>query len=266
MMELGNDVVNSIYEANYVDYSNEPSLSDASKVESHGIQIRRATSDCDNSIREIWIKAKYIDKAFVTPCEKLRNAEGSSLQKNIALNGIVFEESTWFVRSPRRSKIKIQIEKTEKRSTTVDDSASGSEVSTDSNQAYDELGFDSDNDSMDDDEHSEHGLTKEKYENFNSDMLLYNATIVHNLPVMCYALASGASKIWSNPMDLHRSPLHQAVLSVNLLLKEMDNKFSLYLSVFFVCSTRIWHTVCKKKYIFTLFFRFFSKLVNNTTL
>lgn len=215
MMELGNDAINSIYEANYVDNSNDPCVGDASKVESHGIQIRRATSDCDNSIREIWIKAKYIDKAFVIHSDKLRHAEGTSLQKKFVLNDIIFEEGTWSIRSTRRTKIKLRIEKAEKRSTAVDDSASGSEISTDSNQAFDELGFDSENDSIDDDEHSEHGLVKETYENFNSEMLLYNATIVHNLPIMCYALAIGASKVWSNPMDLHRSPLHQAVLSVS---------------------------------------------------
>lgn len=49
MMELGNQIVNRVYEAR-VDES-----------------VQRATQHCDDSVREAWIKAKYVEKRFVQP-------------------------------------------------------------------------------------------------------------------------------------------------------------------------------------------------------
>lgn len=49
MMELGNQIVNRVYEAR-VDES-----------------VQRATDNCDDSVREAWIKAKYVEKRFVLP-------------------------------------------------------------------------------------------------------------------------------------------------------------------------------------------------------
>ncbi|XP_031625900.1 arf-GAP with coiled-coil, ANK repeat and PH domain-containing protein 2 [Contarinia nasturtii] len=199
MKELGNDVINDIYEANYTEHQ------DVSDSESQTMQIRRATSDCDNSKREAWIKAKYIDKAFV-----ISNVNCVSDQKKSnVLQYIVFRDDGWFVRHIRRKRIKLRVEKAEKYSTTTDDT-SGSEISIDSNRAIDEF---SDDNSSDDDDDWLHKPIEETLENFNSDTLLYRSTIVHNLPVMCYALASGASKSWSNLNDSKRAPLHQAILS-----------------------------------------------------
>lgn len=49
MMELGNQIVNRVYEGR-VDES-----------------LQRATDHCDDSVREAWIKAKYVEKRFVLP-------------------------------------------------------------------------------------------------------------------------------------------------------------------------------------------------------
>lgn len=49
MMELGNQIVNRVYEAR-VDES-----------------VQRATDHCDDGVREAWIKAKYVEKRFVVP-------------------------------------------------------------------------------------------------------------------------------------------------------------------------------------------------------
>lgn len=49
-MELGNEIVNKIFEANYDEKTSD---------------IKRATDNCDSTIREKWIKAKYVDKKFV---------------------------------------------------------------------------------------------------------------------------------------------------------------------------------------------------------
>lgn len=52
MIELGNEVVNKVYEGNYNSATSD---------------VERATENCEQSIREAWIKAKYIDKRFVLP-------------------------------------------------------------------------------------------------------------------------------------------------------------------------------------------------------
>lgn len=52
MMELGNEIVNKIYEGNY-----DELLSD----------VERATDNCDDDVRKKWIFAKYVDRKFVLP-------------------------------------------------------------------------------------------------------------------------------------------------------------------------------------------------------
>ncbi|CAF0702791.1 unnamed protein product [Brachionus calyciflorus] len=61
LMNLGNDLVNSIYEKMF---TREVEMND-------NLKIQRATPKCDNSIRESWIKAKYASKIFVKPFRKL---------------------------------------------------------------------------------------------------------------------------------------------------------------------------------------------------
>lgn len=51
LFELGNDTINQIYES-YIP---------------NDCEIEHATEHCDRPVREAWIRAKYIDKAFVTP-------------------------------------------------------------------------------------------------------------------------------------------------------------------------------------------------------
>lgn len=197
-MELGNDVINRIYEANYIEKSQ------------NSMQIQRATSDCDTSLRETWIKHKYIEKTFVKPIDQLKNEKCENM--NGLFNDIVFSENGWSVRQLRRKRVKLQVGAVDKH-LSDDGCASSSDLPTETSQVNDVLNFESD--STDEEESMDHGIIEEKLDDFNSDMLLYKATAVHNLPVMSYALASGASKTWSNPNDLHRSPVHRAVLSVS---------------------------------------------------
>lgn len=209
MMELGNDIINDIFEANYKDSA----FDEASNTESSSVsKIKRATSDCDNSVREAWIKAKYVEKAFVIPLNDLKNID---IDASNRLSDIVFNENGWLIQRRQRNKIRLSADKTvavDKQSTT-DDSASGSELSIDLNRTNDDLSLGSD-DSTDDDDDIATNLTEEKLENLDSNLLLYNATIVKNVPTMCYALATGASKNWTNSNDAYKTPLHRAVLSV----------------------------------------------------
>lgn len=62
-MELGNQVVNKVYEARYKEYEEDESNE----------RIHRATDGCDSTIREAWIKAKYVDKRFVLPIINARS-------------------------------------------------------------------------------------------------------------------------------------------------------------------------------------------------
>lgn len=57
MTELGNEVVNKIYEATF-----DEILSD----------IERASDNCDDDIRKKWIYAKYIERKFVLPLKDMR--------------------------------------------------------------------------------------------------------------------------------------------------------------------------------------------------
>lgn len=56
---------------------------------------------------------------------------------------------------------------------------------------------------------------EEDISKLHPNLLLYKAAVVHNLPVMCEAIALGADKQWMNSDDLDRSAIHQAVLSVS---------------------------------------------------
>jgi Arf-GAP/coiled-coil/ANK repeat/PH domain-containing protein len=89
MAELGNDVSNKIYEAQVAE-----------------IIAKRATSDSSNAIRENWIKAKYVAKAFINPNALKQSQGGQDLEVH------------WTVRRLRRrartSSLKRQTAKEEK--------------------------------------------------------------------------------------------------------------------------------------------------------
>lgn len=212
MMELGNNKINDIYEANY----NESSEGDD---ESQSKQISRATTDCDITVRETWIKTKYIEKAFVIPTDLLYANYEAIQKKSSTLRDIILNKIGWFVRPTRRTRIKLRTTEKSSATSAAEKSSDGSELSIDSNQTVD-LSFGSDNNSTDEEDDDEdedlsHRTSDGKLDDFNSDMILFKATNKHNLPVMCYALASGASKSWVNPKNLQRSSLHQAILSVS---------------------------------------------------
>lgn len=81
MMELGNEIVNRVYEAQ-VDET-----------------IVRATENCDGTIRENWIKAKYVEKRFVL------SMDGGLAKKMDGANELSVPRSTvrkWSVRKVRR--------------------------------------------------------------------------------------------------------------------------------------------------------------------
>ncbi|XP_015109032.1 arf-GAP with coiled-coil, ANK repeat and PH domain-containing protein 2 [Diachasma alloeum] len=79
MAELGNNVVNNVYEA---DLSSSP--------------VTKASPKCSSAVREAWIKAKYVDKNFVKPITIL--ASGTSQHTSRDVNRF----RRWSVRKLRR--------------------------------------------------------------------------------------------------------------------------------------------------------------------
>lgn len=70
MMELGNRIVNRVYEARVDD------------------SVQRATDNCDDCVRETWIKAKYVEKRFVLPIMDTTNS-AASVAKQTSTNSIL---------------------------------------------------------------------------------------------------------------------------------------------------------------------------------
>lgn len=215
MAELGNTVVNKIYEANVTE-----------------IIAKRATSLSSGPERENWIRAKYIAKAFV----RINALALDSKQKEVG--------TKWTVRRLRRrarscskrrdvkietkSEIKEDKDIDEKDVDTTETSSEGLEVvnaelllfgSNLMKHDVSNIELDSDQESTDgDDEALQRG---ENLETLSPNNLLFGAARVHNLPVMSQALALGA-KVDAELKDSYGSstPLHQAILSGSVMSAE----------------------------------------------
>ncbi|XP_059049173.1 arf-GAP with coiled-coil, ANK repeat and PH domain-containing protein 2 [Achroia grisella] len=206
MAELGNKIVNLIYEAN-----------------TEGTTITRATPDCETSVREAWIRAKYVSLSFVKDIVNMGGAEPGA--ESPLRNG-----RRWSVRRARR-RVRappvvpetIPDEKSDANSNT---SGSASESSSKSDESPvlvigSELATDRDVDlSLPSDHESTEGedtddLGPEEMCGLSAGAVLARAARAHNVAVMRGALAARA--------DLHhrhlrlRTPLHAAVLSGSVM-------------------------------------------------
>lgn len=208
MVDLGNEIVNTIYEATF-------NIKPAMDGNSATYEIQKASHNSDNNVREAWIKAKYVEKLFVFPLSVLKcitNENGNNFKKLI---GISFTNEGWSVKRLRRKRTKLDFNIVEHKLT--EDNASNKESSESDNlNQISDFSFNSDQDSTDGEDSDPCFDVNEESTELNSDILLYKASSAHNLPVMCYALALGASKNWINQLDLKRVSLHKAVLSVSL--------------------------------------------------
>lgn len=213
-MELGNNVVNDIYEKNYRERFNSSNKNESSHLQVETIQIRHATSGCNNNIRKTWIKAKYVNKQFITPIEHLMNPRCIKYGGITCLQDIIYDDvNGWYVRRKQKEEQNILTEISEKLSKSEEKISmleQGKHVFE-----YNDINMDSNCDTIDKEVDLACGYSFEKTEHFSSDMILYKATFVQNLPIMLYAVVSGARKTWKNSNDLDRSPFHQAVLSVS---------------------------------------------------
>ncbi|XP_026327195.1 arf-GAP with coiled-coil, ANK repeat and PH domain-containing protein 2 isoform X2 [Hyposmocoma kahamanoa] len=210
MAELGNKVVNLIYEAN-----------------TEGTTITRATPDCETSVREAWIRAKYVNLSFVkdlvNPSSVTDAANGAGAVSPLR------NARRWSVRRTRR-RVRapsvpetINDEKSDKSdvnsnsSVECDGKSQGSPVLVIGAELASEreidLSLPSDHDSTEGEDGDER--TTEDMSRLSPPAVLLLAARAHNVPVMRAALAAGADV--NHVHARGRTPLHAAVLSGSVM-------------------------------------------------
>lgn len=239
MTELGNNVVNRIYEANLDDASLKP------------------TENSDRQAREHWIKSKYIERRFVSSLSSITEALGKESVHDPVRENRAFKVTRWSVKRLRRrlqsTLNRRQSTATETDTESAEEGAGALEVVPppadesandvveekdigDEKQAIDvdvvfgdnlsepltnpSFVLDSDEDSVAGGLEGGEEESLEDIAELRPDVLLYKASLVHNLPVMSQAFALGASKNYANERDLNRTCLHQAVLSGSVMAVE----------------------------------------------
>ncbi|CAD7077861.1 unnamed protein product [Hermetia illucens] len=206
MMELGNDTINRIYEAR----------------KSENLDLVEANENCDISVREAWIKAKYVEKRFVRRIPQPTDEDEKDIDEDVS-------SRKWTVKKFRRRTRRTSSSKSENEELSSLNTNSislnisrenllmvGEDLTSTSYENECILGSDQESTEGEDNYCEE----EEDFSELNPDLLLYRASAGHNLPVMCMAFALGANKLWQNEKDLNRTPLHQAVLSGSVMACE----------------------------------------------
>ena len=226
MAELGNQIVNKIYEANV-----------------HEIVAKRATPDCGSPERENWIKAKYVARAFIrsdllksdgeksgntgrwTVRRLRRRARTSSLKRQSAKEKLDKDDKDVDTTT------EVDTEKKELKPKSAATPAAGSsspKVNAEEILFGTNLGkhhvanmdLDSDQESTDGEEESESSMLSSEIllAKLTPHHLLFRAARVHNLPVMNQALALGANVEWISPDG--SAIIHQSILSGSVMACE----------------------------------------------
>ncbi|XP_016282439.1 arf-GAP with coiled-coil, ANK repeat and PH domain-containing protein 2 isoform X1 [Monodelphis domestica] len=187
MCELGNDVMNRVYEA---------------KIEKMGI---KKPQPGQRQEKEAYIKAKYVEKKFVdkdsafsSPLALVQSQEekGSSSFKP------ALEDQ---VRTPSRSTVKSNDSGIQQ---CAEDTREGLSSVVSANSLYEPEG-----------ERRDSSVCLE-YKHFHPGLQLYRASYEKKLPHMAEALAHGADVNWANPDENKATPLIQAVLGGSLVTCE----------------------------------------------
>ncbi|GJQ71464.1 hypothetical protein Trydic_g11187 [Trypoxylus dichotomus] len=189
MAELGNSIVNGVYEANVTS------------------DIRRATANCTINVREGYIKSKYVERKFV---KKLPDITAETSSKTSLM-----EIRKWSVRRLRRRPRNSNSLKSNKNNEQANKNSVlmfGNDLDKPIDQILD-LSSDQDSTGGEDNDI----LDEEDISKLHPEALLYKAAAAHNIPVMCEALALGADKQWINSDDRNRCALHQAILSGSVM-------------------------------------------------
>uniref|UniRef100_F6VNC1 Arf-GAP with coiled-coil, ANK repeat and PH domain-containing protein n=1 Tax=Xenopus tropicalis TaxID=8364 RepID=F6VNC1_XENTR len=214
MCELGNSTINQIYEA---------------KCEHLG--LKKPTSGCSRQDKEIWIKAKYVEKKFL---KRLGAVEVENDRK----------PQRWSVKKCHRNNSTTKVPSTRRKYRHEMGSASPAMLSSaatlerkfrrDSLFCPDELDslfsyFDTGSgprkcevseDSSGEVETEQEPSDPEDLRELHPGLLMFRASRTRNLPVMAEALANGANVNWVNDEDESKTPLIQAVIGGSLIACE----------------------------------------------
>ncbi|KAH8331299.1 hypothetical protein KR067_013657, partial [Drosophila pandora] len=248
MMELGNEVINKIYEARV----------------GENCDLRQPTEQCGIGVREAWIKAKYVERRFVCGMPKPQELLASETAEVLSISSGLLEEGDtsvkkratlslggtrkWSVKKYRRRRQQRPLPKTLSDDPSIYNTCkTGDELDDDDDDesinipsmslsiSRDDLlviGDDLELDTFEtpcilgSDQESTEGESdpdvpdEMPFSQLDANQLLYKASVAHNLPVMCMAFALGADKNWKNPLDRQRSFLHQAVISGSVMACE----------------------------------------------
>ncbi|XP_027956981.1 arf-GAP with coiled-coil, ANK repeat and PH domain-containing protein 2 isoform X3 [Eumetopias jubatus] len=192
MCELGNDVINRVYEA---------------KVEKMGI---KKPQPGQRQEKEAYIKAKYVERKFVdkysissSPSEQEKRMISKSCEeKRLSISKLGPSDQ---VRVPPQSSVKSNDSGIQQSS---DDGRESLPSTVSANSLYEPEGERQDSSVFLDSKHLNPGLQ------------LYRASYEKNLPKMAEALAHGADVNWANSEENKATPLIQAVLGGSLVTCE----------------------------------------------
>lgn len=192
MCELGNDVINRVYEAN---------------VEKMGI---KKPQPGQRQEKEAYIKAKYVERKFVDkysislspPEQQKKFVSKSSEEKRLSISKFGPGDQ---VRASAQSSVKSNDSGIQQSS---DDGRESLPSTVSANSLYEPEGERQDSSVFLDSKHLNPGLQ------------LYRASYEKNLPKMAEALAHGADVNWANSEENKATPLIQAVLGGSLVTCE----------------------------------------------
>ncbi|XP_059543428.1 arf-GAP with coiled-coil, ANK repeat and PH domain-containing protein 2 isoform X1 [Myotis daubentonii] len=192
MCELGNDVINRVYEA---------------KVEKMGI---KKPQPGQRQEKEAYIKAKYVERKFVDKCaisssppeQEKKMISKSCEEKRLSIPKFGPGDQ---VRASPQSSVKSNDSGIQQSS---DDGRESLPSTVSANSLYEPEGERQDSSVFIDSQHLNPGLQ------------LYRASYEKNLPKMAEALAHGADVNWANSEENKATPLIQAVLGGSLVTCE----------------------------------------------
>lgn len=192
MCELGNDVINRVYEA---------------KVEKMGI---KKPQPGQRQEKEAYIRAKYVERKFVdkysisssTPEQEKKVVSKSCEEKRLSISKLGPGDQ---VRASSQSSVKSNDSGIQQ---SCDDGRESLPSTVSANSLYEPEGERQDSSVLLESKHLNPGLQ------------LYRASYEKNLPKMAEALAHGADVNWSNSEENKATPLIQAVLGGSLVTCE----------------------------------------------
>ncbi|XP_077146482.1 arf-GAP with coiled-coil, ANK repeat and PH domain-containing protein 2 isoform X2 [Ranitomeya variabilis] len=199
MCELGNDVINSIYEA---------------RVDAMG--IKKPQNGCQRQEKEAYIKAKYVEKKFVdNSVESKLMARKKMLSRKSSDNRLSSSDKSLGVEELSRAASRASVKSNDSG---IQFSADGSREllssAGSSNSLYD-AEMEKKHEKRDSTVFPDTPSTKEI-----PGLQLYHAAFQQNLPAMSEALAHGAEVNWVNKKESNATPLIKAVHGGSLVTCE----------------------------------------------